>query len=243
MFNRSAHVHKEKLKEGTTRSGATAPTERHCADKAPVRHQGATHKGSKTKSPFCVVLKTYHLDTWILHKTCLKHFNFLNRKTVCPIVFQMEHHGNSNGTGNRRINKQVETRFKNTAITSKNYGADQQRLQISDLHFDKLSTPPTFACWKIRFKTEVCTCSQFVTEAMHWIKEVEMVDSVDDIKSSSSLGRNSNARSRSTRARIASALNRIIHTSHFKKKGQSGGTKSPKGGPFLSRKTDCLLDL
>ena len=34
--------------------------------------------------------------------------------------------------------------------SSKNYGADQQRLQISDLHFDKFTTPATFACWKIR---------------------------------------------------------------------------------------------
>ena len=64
---------------------------------------------------------------------------------------------------------------------SKNYGADQQRLQISDPRFDKFSTPATFACWKIRFKTEVCTCSQFPMEAMQWIKEVEMVDSVDDL--------------------------------------------------------------
>ena len=28
--------------------------------------------------------------------------------------------------------------------SSKNYGADQQRLQISDLHFDKFPTPATF---------------------------------------------------------------------------------------------------
>ena len=70
--------------------------------------------------------------------------------------------------------------------SSKNYGADQQRLQISDLHFDTFPTPATFACWKIRFKTEVCTCSQFLTEAMQWIKEVELVDSVDDLRSSSS---------------------------------------------------------
>ena len=42
--------------------------------------------------------------------------------------------------------------------SSKNYGADQQRLQISDLYFDKFPTPATFACWKIRFKTEVCIC-------------------------------------------------------------------------------------
>ena len=38
-------------------------------------------------------------------------------------------------------------------------GADQQRLQISDLDFDKFPTSATFACWKIRFKTDVCTCS------------------------------------------------------------------------------------
>ena len=64
--------------------------------------------------------------------------------------------------------------------SSKNYGADQQRLQISDLHFDKFPAPATFACWKMRFKIEVCTCSQFPSEAMQWIREVEMVDSVDD---------------------------------------------------------------
>ena len=40
----------------------------------------------------------------------------------------------------------------------KNYGTHHQRLQILDLHFDKFTTPATFACWKIRFKTEVGTC-------------------------------------------------------------------------------------
>ena len=45
--------------------------------------------------------------------------------------------------------------------SSNNYGADQQRLQISDLEFNKFHTPATFACWKIRFKIEVCICSQF----------------------------------------------------------------------------------
>ena len=60
---------------------------------------------------------------------------------------------------------------------SKNHGADQQRLQTSDPHFDKFPPPATFACWKMRFKTEVCTCSQFPLKAMHWIKKVEMVGS------------------------------------------------------------------
>ena len=127
--------------------------------------------------------------------------------------------------------------------SSMNYGADQQGLQISDLHFDKFPTPATFACWKIRFKTEVCTCSQFPTEALQWIKEVELVDSVDELRSSSSTRGISMPNFEVLDARIASALNKIIHNSHFKKKGQSGGTTSPKGGTFPSRKTDRLLDL
>ena len=89
--------------------------------------------------------------------------------------------------------------------SSKNDGADQQRLQISDLHFDPFSTPATFACWKIRFKTEVCTCSQFPTEAMQWIKEMELVDSVDDFNSSSSVRGISMPKFEVLDARIASA--------------------------------------
>ena len=105
--------------------------------------------------------------------------------------------------------------------SSKNYGADQQRLQILDLHFDKFPTPATFAGWKIRFKTEVCTCSQFPTEAMQWIKEVEMVDSVDDLKSSSSILGISMQNFEVLDARIASALNKIIHKFSLQKKNQS----------------------
>ena len=120
---------------------------------------------------------------------------------------------------------------------------DQQRLQISDLHFDKFPTPATFACWKIRFKTEVCTCSQFLTEAMQWIKEVELVDSVDELRSSSSTRGISMPNFEVLDARIASALNKIIHNSHFQKENQSGGTKGPEAGSFPSRKADCLPDL
>ena len=78
---------------------------------------------------------------------------------------------------------------------------------------------------------------------MQWIKEVEMVDSVDDLRSSSSIRGISMPNFDVLDARIASALNKIIHNSHFKRKNQSGGTKGPKGGPFPSRQTDCLLDL
>ena len=117
--------------------------------------------------------------------------------------------------------------------SSQNYGADQQRLQISDLHFDKFPTPATVACWKIRFKTEVCTCSQFPTEAMRWIKEVEMVDSVDDFKSSSSTRGISMPNIEVLDARIASALNKIIHNSHFTRRISLEEQKAQKQDRFL----------
>ena len=44
-------------------------------------------------------------------------------------------------------------------------------------------------------------------------------------------------------ARIASALNRIIHNSHFKRRVSLEERKSPEGGPFPSWKTDRLPDL
>ena len=119
---------------------------------------------------------------------------------------------------------------------SKDYGADQQRLQISDLLFDKFPTPATFACWKIRFKTEVCTCSQFPTEAVLWIKEVEMVESVDDLKSSRSIRGTHWPNFELLDARIASALNRIIQNTRFKKKVSLEEMKAHKEDRFLRRR-------
>ena len=126
---------------------------------------------------------------------------------------------------------------------SKDYGADQQRLQISELPFDKFPTPTTFACEKIRFKSEVCTCSHFLTEAMLWSKEVEMVESVDDLKSSRSIRGTPGPDFELLDARIVSALNNNHPEYPLQEKGQSGGNESSQRTFFPSRKTDRVLDL
>ena len=72
---------------------------------------------------------------------------------------------------------------------------------------------------------------------------MELVDSVDDLKSSCSVRGTHGPNFEVLDARIASALNRIIHISHFKRKVSLEEQKSPKRGPFPSLKTDCLLDL
>ena len=68
---------------------------------------------------------------------------------------------------------------------------------------------------------------------MHWIKEVEMVDSVDDLKFSSSVRGIRMPDVEVLDAGIASALNRIIHNSHFKRRVSLEEPKAQKEDRFL----------
>ena len=109
----------------------------------------------------------------------------------------------------------------------------QHRQQISELEFDKFPTPSTLLCWKTRFKNQVTTCSDFPSEAMLWIKKVEMCDSLDELKSSRSIVGKNFPNFDMLDARIASALNKVIQNSHFKKKVSLEKQKLHKEGPFL----------
>ena len=82
-------------------------------------------------------------------------------------------------------------------------------------------------------KTEVCTCLQISTEAMLWIKEVEMVESVDDLNSSRSIKGTHGPDFELLEARIASALNKIIQNTRFKKKVSLEEMKAHKEDRFL----------
>ena len=117
--------------------------------------------------------------------------------------------------------------------SSKNYGADQQRLQIFDLHFEKFPTTATFACWKMRFVNEVCTCSQFPTEAVQWFKEDKLVDSVCELRSSSSTRDISMPNFEILDARITSVLIKNIHNSQFKRRISLEEQKTQKQHRFL----------
>ena len=68
---------------------------------------------------------------------------------------------------------------------------------------------------------------------MQWIKEVEMADSVDDLRFSSSTRGISMPNFEVLDARIASALNKIIHNSHFKRKISLEEQKAQKEDRFF----------
>ena len=70
----------------------------------------------------------------------------------------------------------------------------------------------------------------------------EMVQSVDDLKSSCSIRGNQTPDFEVLDAKIASALNRVIHNTRFKKKVSLEEQKAQKEDRF-PRKTDRLPDL
>ena len=114
----------------------------------------------------------------------------------------------------------------------------QRREQISELQSDKFLNPQSFLVWKVRFKNQVTTCSLFPSEAMLWIKEVEMVDSVEELKSSRSVsGKNfSNFWDAGREDCFCSEQDHPEFP--IQEEGQSRGTESPEGGPVPTRKTD-----
>ena len=64
---------------------------------------------------------------------------------------------------------------------------------------------------------------------------MEFVDSVDDLRSSSSTRGISMPNFDVLDARIASALNKIFHNFQFKRRISLEERKGPEGGPFASR--------
>ena len=114
--------------------------------------------------------------------------------------------------------------------SSKNYGTDQQKMQNSDLHLDKFPTPATFACWKIRFKTEVFTilirklCNgskkwRWLIQFLNLRHHYEVIQCQPNFEV--------------LHAKIASALNRIIHNSHFRRRSCLEEQKAQKQDRFL----------
>ena len=109
----------------------------------------------------------------------------------------------------------------------------QQRQQISELQFDKFLTPSSFLCWKIRFKTQVTTCSDFLSEVLPWIKEVEMIESLDELKSSRSTAGQDFPNFEMLDAKIASALKKLLTSAHFRKIVSVEEQRAQKDDRFL----------
>ena len=79
----------------------------------------------------------------------------------------------------------------------------------------------------------MCSCSHFTTEAILWIKEVEMVESVDAVQTLLSIGGHRFSNFEMFDAKIAPALKKIIQNSQFKKKVCLEEQKAQKEDRFV----------
>ena len=95
--------------------------------------------------------------------------------------------------------------------------SDSKDSKCRNLQFDKFPTPASFLVWKTRFKTQV----------MKWIKRS------GELKSSRSVSGKDFPDFEMLDAKIASAVNKIIQNSQFKKEDQPRGADSTERGRFL----------
>ena len=77
-----------------------------------------------------------------------------------------------------------------------------------------------FQSWRVNFKTEVCSKTAYPHLIIHWIKEVEMAKSIEELMTSRSIvGRTDFPDFDMHDAMIASALERLLDKHiHFRKR-------------------------
>ena len=111
---------------------------------------------------------------------------------------------------------------------------DYPRYSILEMHLGKFPDSVEFQSWKVNFKTEVCANSQFPHITMHWIKEVEIAKSIDDLMMSQSIeGRRDFSDFEVLDARIASALRKIIFNTSVKRRVSVEELRAQKQYRFL----------
>ena len=121
-----------------------------------------------------------------------------------------------------------------TAKTA-NFGAAMQ--------LDKFLTPQSFLVWKIRFKNQVTACSDYPSDATLWIKEVEMVDSLEELKSSRSVCGKDFSKHRDAGREDCLSSEQDHPEFSIQEEGQSRGTENPARGSVSPSKTDRPHDL
>ena len=131
--------------------------------------------------------------------------------------------------------------LKHTGGTSVHGGMmDYTRFPISEMHQGKFPDSMEFQSWKVNSKTEVCSKTSYPHLTMHWIKEVEMAKSIDELVTSrSSLERTDFPDYDMLGAMIASALKKAAQHACALPAEQ----RAQKVRAILTRGATCSRDL
>ena len=117
---------------------------------------------------------------------------------------------------------------------SQNGVMDCPRFPNSELHLGKFLDSLEVQSWKVNFKTEICAKSAFSHITMHWIKEVEIAKSIDDIMTSrSKTGRRDVPDYEMLGEKIASVLKKMISSVHLRRRVSVEEQRAQKDDRFL----------
>ena len=108
-------------------------------------------------------------------------------------------------------------------VYPQNCTVDLPRIQVSELHYDKLLDPSTFQCWKTNFKTVWYVIVQVFDVAVNWrvwIPELWNAWCEDCVRPEED-----------------------HHEPILQEDCQSGGATGTNGRPFSPWETDCVFDL
>ena len=131
------------------------------------------------------------------------------------------------------VSRRLTTSSKHPVDIPQNYVVGQQRQQMSERQLGKVPTPSAFSCWMMRFKNQVTTCSDFhlrlccASRKWRWLILWTSLNPRDQF-----MERIFQILTCSTRE-VASALNKIIQNSQFKKKVSLEEQKALKEDWFL----------
>ena len=93
--------------------------------------------------------------------------------------------------------------------------------------------PSTFSYWQLFFfRTVICSGSSHHPDAMSWIRELDAVQTVDDLTSQSITG-NQQSHFEMLDAKVATALKKILTITHFMKKVILEEQKAQKASRFI----------
>ena len=112
---------------------------------------------------------------------------------------------------------------------------DYQRVPISEWNLGNVRDSMEFQRWKVNYRTEICPRTADAQITMHWIKEVEIAKSIDELMTSRSIvGRDDYPDSDMLDAMIASALKKILNTqTHVRKRVSVEEQRAQKHDRFL----------
>ena len=122
---------------------------------------------------------------------------------------------------------------------------DYPRVPVSKLNLGKFPDSMEFQSWKTNFRTEVCPRTDDPQIIMHWIKEVQITKSIDELVTSRSIVERTDFPDFDMLdAMITSALKKLLNTQvHFRKRVSVEEQRAQKVWPILGRKTNCAHDL